>query len=140
MVSAGHSAATIECALDSVKSGVTMVTHMFNAMNSFHHRDPGIVGLLGSDLPDLYYGLIVDGIHCHPASALIAHRAHPKGVVLVTDAIGAMGLEPGKYQLGTMDVEITDRATVVGTDTLAGHLSHTCSFKPPQSLPNPSIL
>ena len=40
------------------------------------------------------------------------------GVVLVTDAIAAMGLDPGRYHLGTMEVEITDRATIVGTETL----------------------
>ena len=47
----------------------------------FHHRDPGIVGLLTSyDIPKLmFYGLIADGIHTHPTATRIAHRSHPCG-------------------------------------------------------------
>lgn len=49
----------------------------------FHHRDPGIVGLLTSDqIPagrTVYYGMIADGIHTNPAALRIAHRAHPSG-------------------------------------------------------------
>lgn len=50
----------------------------------FHHRDPGIVGLLTSDrIPPgriVYYGMIADGIHTNPAALRIAHRAHPAGI------------------------------------------------------------
>ena len=49
----------------------------------FHHRDPHLVGLLASDnIPKdrtVYYGMISDGIHTHPAALRIAHRTHPKG-------------------------------------------------------------
>ena len=50
----------------------------------FHHRDPHLVGLLASDaIPPgrtVYYGMIADGIHTHPAALRIAHRTHPKGI------------------------------------------------------------
>lgn len=53
------------------------------AVIQFHHRDPGIVGLLTSDqVPagqTVYYGMIADGIHTNPAALRIAHRAHPSG-------------------------------------------------------------
>ena len=43
------------------------------------------------------------------------------GLVLITDAIAAMGLPPGRHLLGTMEVDIdTKRAYLVGTKTLAG--------------------
>ncbi|KAK6378672.1 N-acetyl-glucosamine-6-phosphate deacetylase [Lithohypha guttulata] len=45
--STGHSDATFEQAQDAARAGATMVTHMFNAMRPFGHRDPGIFGLLG---------------------------------------------------------------------------------------------
>lgn len=52
-------------------------------LGQFHHRDPGIVGLLTSDkIPAgrrVFYGMISDGIHTNPAALRIAHRAHPSG-------------------------------------------------------------
>ncbi|ETN47101.1 uncharacterized protein HMPREF1541_01291 [Cyphellophora europaea CBS 101466] len=45
--SMGHSDADLAQASDAIAAGATMVTHMFNAMRPFGHRDPGIFGLLG---------------------------------------------------------------------------------------------
>ena len=43
------------------------------------------------------------------------------GLVLVSDAIAALGLPPGKHCLGTVEVDIHhDMATVAGSKTLAG--------------------
>lgn len=264
VVSLGHSKTDIRKADECVQQGATMITHLFNAMNSFHHRDPGLVGLLGrvhdqakdgeekqtslwddkrKDLymsagvlssaapalggvklsrfpdppsivspytsvpsrlaiaaaeirhqmttnfahlpparskshysssafirgpgcplisspmanplpfvPDLeetvlvkpalvnnkdnkpgyrpYFGLITDGVHVHPNAVRIAYEAHPKGLVLVTDAMQALGLGVGRHLLGDMDVEIFHgkqdghydglHAVLANTDTLAG--------------------
>jgi N-acetylglucosamine-6-phosphate deacetylase len=65
-------------------------------MQAFHHRDPGLVGLIGTNDRQIFYSLIVDNVHTHPASVKIAYRAHPRGVVLVTDAMQAMGLDDGR--------------------------------------------
>uniref|UniRef100_A0A665TDD0 N-acetylglucosamine-6-phosphate deacetylase n=1 Tax=Echeneis naucrates TaxID=173247 RepID=A0A665TDD0_ECHNA len=109
-VSLGHSVANLHQAEEAVQNGASFITHLFNAMLPFHHRDPGIVGLLTSDqIPDgrmVYYGMIADGIHTNPAALRIAHRAHPSGLVLVTDAIAAMGLPPGRHTLGQQVIEI----------------------------------
>lgn len=43
----------------------------------------------------VYYSIICDGIHCHKYSVSMAHRLHPAGLVLITDAMAAMGLPPG---------------------------------------------
>merc|ERR1712086_923182 len=127
VASLGHTACDLAQANRAVTAGAYMITHMFNAMQSFHHRDPGLVGVLGSDPKEetagVYYGIICDEIHCHPASVRIAYNASPKKVVLVTDAMMAMGLPPGQYPLGTMTVDITDRACIAGTDTLAGAIA-----------------
>uniref|UniRef100_A0A3P8VRX8 N-acetylglucosamine-6-phosphate deacetylase n=1 Tax=Cynoglossus semilaevis TaxID=244447 RepID=A0A3P8VRX8_CYNSE len=127
-VSLGHSVANLSQAEDAVKCGASFITHLFNAMLPFHHRDPGIVGLLTSDqIPagrTVYYGMIADGVHTNPAALRIAHRAHPAGLVLVTDAIAAMGLPPGRHTLGQQVIEIQGlHAYVAGTKTLSGSIA-----------------
>uniref|UniRef100_H3D163 N-acetylglucosamine-6-phosphate deacetylase n=1 Tax=Tetraodon nigroviridis TaxID=99883 RepID=H3D163_TETNG len=131
VVPGGHSVANLSQAEEAVQHGASSITHLFNAMPSlmqFHHRDPGIVGLLTSDqVPagrTVYYGMIADGIHTNPAALRIAHRAHPSGLVLVTDAITAMGLPPGRHSLGQQVIEIQGlHAYVAGTDTLSGSIA-----------------
>nr|KAF6439692.1 amidohydrolase domain containing 2 [Rousettus aegyptiacus] len=97
-------------------------------MLPFHHRDPGIVGLLTSDrLPPgrhIFYGMISDGMHTNPAALRIAHRAHPQGLVLVTDAVPALGLGNGRHTLGQQEVEVDGlTAYVAGTKTLSGSIA-----------------
>jgi len=47
-ISIGHSVAGSREATDAIKLGARLITHLFNAMPVLHHRDPGIVGLLGA--------------------------------------------------------------------------------------------
>ncbi|KAL5012930.1 hypothetical protein ScPMuIL_011481 [Solemya velum] len=127
-VSVGHSIANLVQGEEAVKNGATFITHLFNAMLPFHHRDPHLVGLLTSNrLPEektVFYGLISDGIHTHPAALRIAQRVHPKGLVLVTDAIPAMGLPGGQHHMGDQMIEIKgERAVIAGTDTLCGSIA-----------------
>ncbi|KAJ7305769.1 hypothetical protein JRQ81_010135 [Phrynocephalus forsythii] len=127
-VSLGHSVANLSQAEEAVRQGATFITHLFNAMLPFHHRDPGIVGLLTSDqIPPgqrVFYGMISDGIHTNPAALRIAHRAHPKGLILVTDAITAMGLAPGRHTLGQQVIEMDGlNSYVAGTKTLSGSVA-----------------
>uniref|UniRef100_A0AAY4CFN8 N-acetylglucosamine-6-phosphate deacetylase n=1 Tax=Denticeps clupeoides TaxID=299321 RepID=A0AAY4CFN8_9TELE len=128
IVSLGHSVANLSQAEAAVLQGSTFITHLFNAMLPFHHRDPGIVGLLTSEkVPAqnrIFYGMIADGIHTHPAALRIAHRAHPKGLVLVTDAVPAMGLPAGCHSLGQQEIHIDGlHAYVAGTTTLSGSIA-----------------
>lgn len=99
-VSIGHSEATYEEAKLAIKSGASMITHLFNAMRSLHHRNPGIFGLLGthsSSIRKPYFGIVADGIHLHPTSIKIAWNAHPDGLILVTDAMRLTGMPDGIY-------------------------------------------
>jgi N-acetylglucosamine-6-phosphate deacetylase len=92
----------------------------------FHHREPGIAGLLGSRETDgfrrPFYSVIADGVHVHQNAIRIAYDAHPKGAILVTDAIAPMGLPPGTYAGGDHPIFVTERgeAYLDGTKTLAG--------------------
>lgn len=130
VVSCGHTNATYDEGMQALMSGSTLITHLFNAMNPFHHRTPGLIGLLSSSsstkleqlgLTRPYYSLIVDGIHVHESAVSMAYQCHPRGCILVTDAMAAMGLGDGLHSLGNMKVCTKgDCATVAGTDTLAG--------------------
>jgi N-acetylglucosamine-6-phosphate deacetylase len=84
-VSCGHSDATAEEAGRAFDLGARTVTHLFNAMRPFHHRDPGIVGAaLARD--DVVVQLIADGVHVAPEAVQLAWRAAPGRIALVSDA------------------------------------------------------
>ncbi|XP_063823359.1 N-acetylglucosamine-6-phosphate deacetylase [Ostrinia nubilalis] len=124
-VALGHSTASLAQGEEAVKNGANLITHLFNAMLPFHHRDPGLVGLLASTTEkQVYYGIIADGIHTHPAALRIACRTNPEGLVLVSDAVAAQGLADGNYRIGPQAVTVEGgRAYVTGTKTLCGSTS-----------------
>ena len=118
-VSLGHTDATAEQANAAFDRGARSVTHLFNAMRPFLHRDPGIVGAaLARD--DVIVWIIVDGIHLAPETVRVAWRAARGRLGLVTDAITGAGLAEGSYSLGNLDIRVHE-GTVRGPDgVLAG--------------------
>ncbi|XP_043659277.1 N-acetylglucosamine-6-phosphate deacetylase [Drosophila teissieri] len=127
-VALGHSMASLSDGERAVQQGATLITHLFNAMLPFHHRDPGLVGLLASDaVPHgrtVYFGIISDGVHTHPAALRIAYRTHPQGLILVTDAISALGLEEGVHHIGQLPLQVKQgKAFIAGTETLCGSIA-----------------
>jgi N-acetylglucosamine-6-phosphate deacetylase len=120
-VSVGHSAATAETSWDAFEAGARSTTHLFNAMTGVDHRSPGVaVAALLED--DAYVELIADGIHVHPAIwPLITRLKRPDRLLLVSDALAIAGTSSSRAWLGALECEVRDgRATLVGTDTLAG--------------------
>lgn len=86
------------------------------------------MGLLASDrIPPnrtVFYGIISDGVHTHPAALRIAYRTHQRGLILVTDAISAMGLSDGTHYIGQLAVDVRrGQAYVSGTNTLCGSIA-----------------
>ena len=118
-VSLGHTDATAEQANAAFDRGARSVTHLFNAMRPFLHRDPGVVGAaLARD--DVVVWIIVDGIHLAPETVQVAWRAARGRLAVVTDAITGAGLPEGLYSLGNVDVHVHE-GTVRGPDgVLAG--------------------
>jgi N-acetylglucosamine-6-phosphate deacetylase len=121
--SIGHTEATYEQAMAALSAGANMVTHLFNAMQPFYHRQPGIFGLLGqSELRRPFYGVIADGIHLHPTSIKIAFNAHPSGLILITDAMMLCGMPDGVYDWNNGERIVKQGAllTLEGSDRIAG--------------------
>lgn len=120
VVSLGHTNATYDEFRAGIAAGATLVTHLFSAMSPFHHRTPGAAGAALTD-ERVSVGLIVDGIHCHPASVRLALKA--KGVeraFLVTDMIAGAGLGVGAYTLGGQVVQVDATSARLADGTLAG--------------------
>jgi N-acetylglucosamine-6-phosphate deacetylase len=118
-VSCGHSDATAAEASAAFDAGARSVTHLFNAMRPFSHRDPGILGAaLIRD--DVIVQLIVDGIHLAREAVLLAWAAAPDRVALVTDAIAGAGLGDGSYSFGAQTVEVRDGVARREDGVLAG--------------------
>lgn len=121
-VSAGHSMATLAEAQAGFAAGIRYGTHLFNAMPPLHHRKPGLVGALLAD-PEVKIGLIPDGVHLHPALVQTIWRAvGPERLTLVTDAMAALGMPSGYYQLGDFAVTVDETAARLVDGTLAGSI------------------
>jgi N-acetylglucosamine-6-phosphate deacetylase len=99
IVSAGHSDADYATVRAAIDAGLTGFTHLFNAMSQLANRAPGMVGAALED-DATYAGVIVDGLHLHPATLRVAIRA--KGadhLMLVTDAMPSVGSDAGEFML-----------------------------------------
>lgn len=104
VVSLGHSDADAATAGQAANAGATMVTHLFNAMRPFRHRDPGLPGAALDD-PRLVCGLIVDGQHVDPVACRVAFQAAAGRIAAVSDSILVAGLPPGTpLEFGGMPV------------------------------------
>jgi N-acetylglucosamine-6-phosphate deacetylase len=120
-VSVGHSAAGAEQVRGAYAAGARSTTHLFNAMTGIDHRSPGVaVAALLED--DAYVELIADGIHVHPGVwPIITRLKPPDRLLLVSDALSVAGTAQGRGRVGGLEIEVRDgRATLAGTDTLAG--------------------
>jgi N-acetylglucosamine-6-phosphate deacetylase len=94
-VNMGHSDATYKQATEGKKAGATGITHLFNAMRPFHHREPGLAGL-GLIDEELYIEVIADGVHLHPKTLeLIFSRKRLDRIILVSDSVKGAGTGKG---------------------------------------------
>lgn len=121
-VSLAHSCADYDTASRAFAAGANHVTHVFNGMPAFHHRDPGIVG--ASVGTDAYVELICDGIHVHPAMIQSVFRLYGEDrVCLISDAMRACGMPDGQYDLGGQTVTVAGGRATIGTGSLAGSVT-----------------
>jgi N-acetylglucosamine-6-phosphate deacetylase len=120
VVSAGHSTATLAQATAGFEAGIRYGTHLFNAMPPLHHREPGLAGALLAD-KRATVGLIVDGEHVHPELVKLVWQMVGNGRLnLVTDAMAALGMSPGRYALGDFEVIVDETTARLPSGSLAG--------------------
>lgn len=120
IVAAGHTAGTYEQIRAGLDAGVRGFTHLYNAMSPLQGREPGAVGAALEDR-DSWCGIIVDGVHVHPASLRVALAAKPRGkVFLVTDAMPPVGAEDPSYELYGEIITARDGVVRNAAGALAG--------------------
>jgi N-acetylglucosamine-6-phosphate deacetylase len=120
VISAGHTEAGYSTMERAMKVGLTGGRDVFNGMSALHHREPGPVGAsLTND--DVYTELIADGHHLHPAIINLVLKAKPLDkIILVSDAVRALGLAEGQYDLGGQIISVQKGTARLADDSLAG--------------------
>lgn len=119
-ISVGHTTANYTTASKAFSLGANRVTHIYNAMPAFTHREPGVVGA-AFDHKEVYVELIADGIHVHPSVIRSTFAMFGEDrVVLISDAMMATGMENGEYELGGQKVFMKDRKATLSDGTIAG--------------------
>lgn len=87
----GHTGATFNEAESAFHAGATGITHIFNAMRGFHHREPGVVGF-GLTNPHVFIEIIADGIHLHDETLrLVFSSKRYERILLVSDSVAQTG-------------------------------------------------
>lgn len=119
VIAVAHSDATYEEAKLAFAAGASHVTHCFNGMRPIHHRDPGLI-VAAFEESHVSLQAIVDQVHLHPAIVRLMHRLKgPEGMVLITDALQAMGLGDGNYIFGGHHVTVSEGIARLADGTLA---------------------
>ena len=123
VVSIGHSAATYDQAVMAWANGATSMTHVYNGMTPFNHRNNGLVGA-SYRLRTMYGEIICDGNH----STTVALNNYfmskgPDYSIMISDALMAKGSPAGsKFIFGGNEIEIYEdgSAHLTSTGGLAG--------------------
>ena len=123
VVSIGHSAATYDQAVMAWANGAKSMTHVYNGMTPFNHRNNGLVGA-SYRLRTMYGEIICDGNHS--TTAALNNYFMSKGPdysIMVSDALMAKGSPAGsKFIFGGNEIEIYEdgSAHLTSTGGLAG--------------------
>ncbi|MBQ7860542.1 MAG: N-acetylglucosamine-6-phosphate deacetylase [Faecalibacterium sp.] len=111
-VGVGHSGATYDQTMATIRNGARCCTHTLNAMRLLHQHEPAVMGAALES--DIWCEMICDGRHLHPGTVrfLLKCKGLDK-VVAVTDSIMAAGLGDGEYHLGVNRVTVKNGDAVL---------------------------
>lgn len=120
IVLAGHSLADYEQTRLGLQSGLQGATHLFNAMPPMLSREPGLITAMLEN-KTTRSGIIVDGMHVHPAMLRLALAARGlDGFFLVTDAMPCAGSEITEFSLFGQSITVAEGRCTGPDLTLAG--------------------
>jgi len=119
-VSIAHSDADFKCAEESVRHGFSHVTHLFNGMSFINSPDyyckTGVAeaALL---LDALTAEVIADGRHMPHEIIKLIYKCKGPSMLLTTDATRPTNMPDGEYELGGLDVLVTDGVAMLADRT-----------------------
>lgn len=123
VLSLAHTAADYDTALEAFEMGASHVTHLFNGMETFSHRAPGVPGAAADARVETE--VICDGVHLHPSVVRSVIRLLGEDKVLfISDSMRAAGLTDGTYLLGGQQVTVTGSRAVIANGALAGSVTN----------------
>ncbi|MGN0114476.1 MAG: N-acetylglucosamine-6-phosphate deacetylase, partial [Acutalibacteraceae bacterium] len=125
-VSVGHTNADYDTAAAAFEAGATQITHMYNAMPPFHHRNPAVIGA-AFDNYNVRAELICDGVHVHPSAVRAAFKLFGADrIILISDSLRATGMPDGDYPFGGQTITLCGSRAVMknSPDTLAGSVTN----------------
>lgn len=120
-ISIAHTAADYDTAVQAIQHGARQVTHLYNAMQPFTHRAPGVIGA-ACDEEEVMPELICDGVHIHPSVIRTTFKMFGGNrMILISDSMMATGMPDGIYSLGGQEVEVKGNlATLTVNGAIAG--------------------
>ncbi len=123
LLSMGHTDATYEEAVEAINGGnIEHITHLYNAMPPFHHREPGVVG--ASFDTSVKTELIADNVHSSPTAQRLAYKMKGlENIILITDSIRASCLGDGLSELGGQRVIVKGELATLEDGTIAGSVA-----------------
>lgn len=122
-ISLGHTDATYDVSRDAFGAGASHVTHAFNAMRPFHHREPGPIGA-AFDSDGVMVEVIADGVHLHPATVRWLVKAlGPERIALVTDGTPMSGGSDGSFKIGGARAMVSAGRATLSDGTIAGSVA-----------------
>ena len=121
-ISLGHSTAGYEEAVKGFEAGAKHVTHLYNGMQPFHHRDPAIIGAALEK--GAYVELICDGFHIHPAMIMATYKMFGDKLIIISDSLRCAGMPDGEYDLAGQPIVVKNGQARLLDGTIAGSSSN----------------
>ena len=119
VVSLAHTPADYNTAMKGFEAGASLVTHLFNGMSAFSHRETGLAGA-AMDF-GAYVELICDGRHVSDTMLRAAYKIFgEEKIVIISDSLSCTGLADGIYPMGELTVEVKDGLGRLADGTIAG--------------------
>ena len=120
----GHMTADYDTVCEALRMGASQITHLYNAMPPFTHREPGPLAAAADD-ETCRVELICDGVHIHPAAVRATFKIFGDDrIILISDSMRATGMPDGESELGGQTVFKNGRYATLADGTLAGSVTN----------------